>query len=95
MEWSLFSCFWGGSVAPIPGGSEPEPQSRLSPITTRRDPPDRVSPPLDEQVKMVRHQAVGVEEERQLLLGRGQQREELPVVLVGVEDRLPVLSRGR
>jgi len=32
------------------------------------DPADRVRPPLNEQVKMVRHQAVGVKEEPQLLL---------------------------
>jgi hypothetical protein len=54
-------------------------------------PPDGVRFPLDQQVHVIGHQAVGVEEERELLFLCGQKREEPGVVFRRAENVLPVV----
>ena len=58
------------------------------------DPAYRFSLPLQQQMKMIRHQAVGVKKKAELCLLDRQQREEFLEVRVRVKDRLPVVSAG-
>ena len=47
--------------------------------------------PLDKQVNVVRHQAVGVKKKSQAFLLLRQQREKLPPVIARMKDVLPVV----
>jgi hypothetical protein len=54
--------------------------------------PDGLSLPLDQQVNVVRHQTVSVEEKGRAVLLFCQQREEFQKVIVTVKDVLPVIA---
>lgn len=45
-------------------------------------PPDRLRLPFDQQVEVVRHQAVCIEIKAELLLLDGEQRNKLPLIIV-------------
>jgi hypothetical protein len=52
----------------------------------------RLSLSLDQQMQVIRHQAIGIEEEAGLGLLFGQKLEELSVVICGMEDVAPVIA---
>ncbi len=54
------------------------------------DPPHIIRPPLDQQMNVIGHQAVGLKIKGKLLLLPGEQLNELPIVLRRMKDVPPI-----